>query len=268
MNLSIVIPVYNSSEILNKLIDEIQLSLFNKKIIFEIVLVNDASNDDSWDKIKKLSERHKVVTGINLKYNFGQHNAIMAGLNHCKGNYIVLMDDDLQHPPDKIYDIYNKLINNYDVCYVRYIKRKHLKWKIFVSKANNIFASFIFKNKPINTYTSSYKGFNRNILKNIIDYKKKEVFLDWIILDKAKNITSINVQHNERFKGTTNYNLKNLLFLWSNMIMIVPILPIRISSFFLVFLKVFLEVFLNKFIKKNNHTDQYIISEYTNKKKN
>ena len=77
MNLSIVIPVYNSSEILNKLIDEIQLSLFNKKIIFEIVLVNDASNDDSWDKIKKLSERHKVVTGINLKYNFGQHNAII-----------------------------------------------------------------------------------------------------------------------------------------------------------------------------------------------
>ena len=229
MELSIVIPVYNSANILPELVKQIELNVKGKINSYELFLVNDCSKDNSWNVIKELSSNNLFIKGLNLKKNYGQHNSIMAGLNESSGDYIILMDDDLQHPPNRIYDIYSELKKNFDVCYVNYVKRKHRKWKIFLSKANNILASFIFKKKPLNVYTSSFKGINKKVLKKIIEYKKNEVFLDWLILNCTQKITTINVDHVKRYEGETTYDIKNLLFLWSNMINIVPILPLRFS---------------------------------------
>jgi len=264
MELSIIIPVYNSANILPELVKQIEFNLKDKINSFELFLVNDNSKDNSWDIIKKLSFNKSFIKGLNLKKNYGQHNSIMAGLNECKGNFIILMDDDLQHPPHKINDIYLELKKNFDVCYVNYIRRKHVMWKIFFSKANNILSSFIFPKKPLQVYTSSFKGFNKKVLKKIIEYKKKEVFLDWLILNQTQNIITINIDHYERYEGETTYDIKNLLFLWSNMITIVPILPLRLSSPFLFFLKLFLRIFFNIFLKKNTN-EQFLISDYTYK---
>lgn len=109
MNLTIVIPIYNSSNILEKLILNIYKNLkkLNKK--YEIILVNDASIDGSWLKILKLQSKYKFIKSINLKYNIGQHGAIFVGLKFAKGSKIIIMDDDLQHPPEYILDIYDKL---------------------------------------------------------------------------------------------------------------------------------------------------------------
>ena len=139
-----------------------------------------------------------------------------------------------------------------------------VKWKIFLSKANNILSSFIFQKKPLHVYTSSFKGFNNKILKKIIEYKKKEVFLDWLILNQTQNISIIDVDHLKRHDGETTYDIKNLLFLWSNMITIVPIFPLRLSSPFLLFLKLFVKIFLYRLFKKNIN-EQFLISEYTYK---
>ena len=150
IDISIVIPVYNSSEILSELVKKIYQSIkddFN----FEIILINDKSADNSWDKIKELTFKYKNLQGINLEQNYGQHNAIMAGLNNVKGKYIVMMDDDLQHPPENIKDIVAKLKEGNEVCYVKYINRKHAKWKIFVSWLNNIISSLLIS-KPIGVY--------------------------------------------------------------------------------------------------------------------
>jgi undecaprenyl-phosphate 4-deoxy-4-formamido-L-arabinose transferase len=264
MELSIIIPVYNSANILPVLVKQIQLNLKDKINSFELFLVNDCSKDNSWSIIKELSSKNSFIKGLNLKKNYGQHNSIMAGLNQCSGDYIVLMDDDLQHPPNRINDIYIELKKDFDVCYVNYIKRKHLKWKIFLSKANNILSSFIFQKKPLHIYTSSFKGFNKKVLKKIIEYKKNEVFLDWLILNYTQSITTIDVDHFKRYEGETTYDIGNLLFLWSNMINIVPILPLRFSSPFLLFLKLFLKIFLQRLLKKNT-SEQFIISEYTYK---
>ena len=157
MNLSIVIPVFNSEEIISTLVDEIskQIKSYNLKI--EIMLVNDFSKDLSWEKIKSLNKKYSFVKGINLMNNYGQHNAIMAGLNHCNGSYCILMDDDMQHNPKYIIDIYNRLNSGYEICYVKYLKRKHLKWKIFVSWLNNIAAS-ILALKPIKFTLLLLKG--------------------------------------------------------------------------------------------------------------
>ena len=139
MKLSIVVPVYNSSEILKELIKRISISMKKAKLYknFEIIMINDFSRDDSWKKIKKLSSKFRFIKGISLRKNYGQHNAIMAGLKFSKGEKVITLDDDLQHPPEFIKTIYDKL-NKYDACYTYYRNRKHIKWKKFVSSINNI----------------------------------------------------------------------------------------------------------------------------------
>ena len=127
MDLSIIIPVYNSSDIIKKLINQISLNL-KKRLKYEILLINDSSKDTSWDVISTLSKRYRCIKGINLKKNYGQHSAILIGLKYAKGKKIITMDDDLQHPPSSIIQILHTL-KKYDLCYTLYLKRKHLLWK-------------------------------------------------------------------------------------------------------------------------------------------
>ena len=144
MDLSIIIPVYNSEKIIENLVQKIIFSLKSIKSInsYELIFINDFSSDESWGKVKKLSNEYSFIKGINLKKNFGQHNAIMAGFNKSQGQAIITMDDDLQHSPDSINKLLGELDKGYDVCYVKYLNRKHKSWKIFVSWANNLVQSY------------------------------------------------------------------------------------------------------------------------------
>jgi polyisoprenyl-phosphate glycosyltransferase len=230
MKLSIIIPVYNSSKILEKLVKDIKFHLhkrFNNRL--EIIFVNDCSSDNSWSIILKLSKRYSFIKGINLQKNIGQHSAIFVGLKFSSGKKIITMDDDFQHPPSSIIKLYNKL-DNFDACYTVYIKRKHIFWKIFVSKINNFFASFLF-NKPYKIYLSSFRGFKSNIKNKLILDKPQKVFLDSSILKYSKNVTSINITHNKRFEGVSNYDVKKLFNLWFDMIENFHIYPLRFGSF-------------------------------------
>ena len=110
MHLSIVIPVFNSLNILNNLIKQIKFNLKFKEIKkFEIILVNDCSQDNSWNKIKELSKKNLEIKGINLSNNYGQHSSIFAGLKYSKGKIVITTNDDLQHPPSSLISIYKKL---------------------------------------------------------------------------------------------------------------------------------------------------------------
>ena len=183
----------------------------------------------------------------------------MAGLNFSKGKFCVLMDDDMQHDPKYIIDIYHKLREGYSICYVKYLKRKHLKWKIFVSWLNNIIAS-VLALKSVKIYTSSFKGFNKKILKGVIKYKEKEVFIDWLILEQSKDVAVINVIHQKRHSGKTNYDLKKLLELWSIMIMKIKPRSI-IHNIWLILPQIFVKFLLYPMVKKNNISEQYKIKE-------
>ena len=99
MKLSIIVPVYNSSDILHKLHERILRVITKMNLVndFELILINDFSKDNSW-KYQTLARNSNHIVGINLVENFGQHNALMAGLNHVKGDYVITLDDDLQHP--------------------------------------------------------------------------------------------------------------------------------------------------------------------------
>ncbi len=229
MKLSIIIPVYNSSKILEKLIFEINSNLFGKfEKDYEIILVNDFSKDNSWEIIKKISKEFNFIKGIDLKYNVGQHGAIFLGLKYSTGSKIIIMDDDLQHPPQSLISIYEQL-DLYDACYTLYLKRKHVYWKIIVSTVNNFFSSFIF-DKPFKIYISSLKGIRGDVKDRFIDHQPKIPFIDSLILREAKKITNIKVYHQKRFEGKSNYDVRKLLILWFDMIENYHFFPLRFGS--------------------------------------
>ena len=250
MKLSIVIPVYNSEKILPTLLNSILKKIPKKIKKYEIILVNDCSFDQSWKIIKKFSSK-KNIKGINLKYNYGQHYAIFTGLKYAKGNQIICMDDDMQHDPNYINDIYLQLTNGNDVCYVRYLGRKHNLIKIFISWLNNIVSSYLMS-KSSKIYTSSYKGFNKIIKKKIIKNSPKFIFLDFWVIKYGKKIKIIDIFHKKRLAGDTNYKLRQLITLWSNMIFLIDTKKKNVKSLIIFILKSFFKTFLKDYINYKN----------------
>jgi len=260
MDLSIIIPVYNSELTLPKLVEEIDQAL-KKDIRKELILVNDCSKDRSWITIKKLSNSYSFIKGVNLERNYGQHNAISAGLHFSKGKQLILMDDDLQHDPIYIQKIFDELKKGYDACYVRYLRRKHTVLKKFLSNLNHLSSSYL-SDKSTKIYTSSFKGINRNICEIINKDKNFEVFLDWLIVENSKKIQTIDIMHRERLEGKTNYTFKKLLILWSNMI--IKIRPKNKFKFMLLFfLKFFITSIIFKLLKKKIYKEKFLIKEKT-----
>ena len=134
--LSIIIPVYNSQDSLIELFEKVKKKL---NINYELIFINDESKDESWSVIQNISSKNEKVTGINLLKNVGQDNAIMAGLSFAKGEYIIIMDDDLQHDPSYIINLYQKCEEGYDVVYGNFIKKKQKLWKNFGKNDNTRF---------------------------------------------------------------------------------------------------------------------------------
>ena len=230
--ISIVVPVYRSENILPYLAEQVSVSMEAAGMAgrFELILVNDASPDGSWQAIQSLAARHAFVKGICLARNFGQHNATMAGLNHALGDIVVIMDDDLQHPPQTIMSLVGAVRDGYDVCYTRYVNRQHVFWKKLGSWFNDRAASFLLR-KPRGLYLSSYKALHRRVVQDVIRYDGPYAYVDGLILDITNHITSVPIEHQARHEGKGNYNLKRSVSLWLKMATSFSIIPLRIASF-------------------------------------
>ena len=161
--------------------------------------------------------------------NYGQHNAIMAGINISDGDYIILMDDDFQHSPKEINKLINKIKDGYDVCYTNYKDNKYNSFKILGSKLNKKISNFLI-NKPVDIYLSSFKCFTKKICNEIKKYDGPFVYIDGLIFDVTKNVTSVDVEHLDRMDGKTNYNIFKLISLWLNVLTNFSIVPLRISA--------------------------------------
>ena len=261
MILSIVIPVYNSEDILDELINQI-ISEIRKKINlyknYEIILVNDKSTDNSWRKIKEITANKKNVIGINLSKNFGQHNALMAGIKSSRGDFLITMDDDLQHSPSYIIDIINKLNEGFDVCYTKYQNNKYSFLKKLGSAINDRVANIVL-DKPKNIYLSSFRGIRRNVINELKKFNGPYVYLDGIILNITNNIGSIEVKHNRRLKGNSGYSFKKLFSLWLKVFTNSSIFPLRVASvtgFIITIISIFFAILLIIFKIKNPEIPQ------------
>ncbi|BEP95509.1 glycosyltransferase family 2 protein [Acidovorax sp. A79] len=232
ISLSIVVPVYQSEPILPLLAEKVQQEMKKLELPlgFELILVNDASPDRSWKVIRDLAARYSFVRGLSLRRNFGQHNAIMAGLHQARGKMVVVMDDDLQHPPDAIARMLAALEDGYDVCYTRYNNRQHAIWKKLGSAFNDWAARHLL-GKPRGLYLSSFKAIRADVVAEIIRYDGPYAYVDGLILDVTRNIHVVDINHQARHSGEGNYNLRRSVSLWLKMATSFSILPLRIASY-------------------------------------
>lgn len=231
IKLSIVVPVYRSQNILHKLVDEIRWVTDAEGLSgqFELLLVNDASPDSSWEVITTLANRNDFIRGICLRKNFGQHSATMAGLNHTRGEIVIVMDDDLQHPPEAIGSLLRAIREGADVCYTRYVGRKHALWKIIGSRFNNLVASLLL-DKPRGLYLSSFKALRREVVQEVIKYDGPYAYLDGLILEVTRSIGVIDIEHRTRLEGEGSYTLRRSLSLWLRMATSFSIIPLRFAT--------------------------------------
>ena len=228
-NISIVIPVYNSEKILPSLVDRLANAIEGQRVLAEVILVCDASPDNSWNVIRQLVQRHAFLRGIELMKNSGQHNAIMAGLAASRGEYVVLMDDDLQHPPEEIPRLIEAISQGFDVCYTNYLNRKHAGWKRLGSWLNGSVANFLL-DKPHDVYLSSFKCLHRRVVDQIIKYDGPYTYIDGLILGVTRRIGVVDIEHRSRHEGKGNYNLRRSISLWMKMATNFSVLPLRVST--------------------------------------
>jgi undecaprenyl-phosphate 4-deoxy-4-formamido-L-arabinose transferase len=236
--LSIVIPVYNAEKTIESLCYTL-IDLYSKKYSLEVVLVNDCSKDSTNIICQRLHQYHReIITYIRLAKNFGEHNAVMAGLGQVTGDLCVIMDDDFQNPPDEISRMINEIEQGYDVVYTHYPLKQDQAWRNFGSQINDKMANLILK-KPANLYLSSFKIMNRFLVDEIVKYTGPDPYIDAIILRTTMNIGSVLVRHDKRRHGRSGYTLKKLISLWGNMVISYSLIPLRILGIIGLFMAIY-----------------------------
>lgn len=228
MEISVVIPVYNSEKTISDVVLKIKKIL--DKRIFEIILVNDGSKDNSYNICKKLVENNSEVKFINLSKNFGQHNALMAGYNIAGGEYILSMDDDLQTSPEEILKLIEKIKSSTsDVVYAQYPEKKHNKFRNFGTWINDLMAK-LFIGKNDNFVITSFFIMKKYVKDELIEYEGPYPYLAGLILRVTQNVGTVDVIHKERKIGKSNYTLTKLLRLMLNGFTNFSVKPLRIAS--------------------------------------
>jgi len=214
---SIVIPVYGCSSCLIELEKRLTLTLNKINSDFEIILINDGSHDNAWQTIKKLSADNNKVRGMDLSRNFGQHNAIRAGLDMVRGEWIIVMDCDLQDQPEEIERLYKKAMEGFDVVFGKREDRKDKFIKKFNSKIFYLVLNYLTDFKFDNSI-ANFGIYHRDVIENVKKFRENLFFLPLSVMWVGFKQTSINVQHDARYDGKTAYNFKKLIFLAFNVI--------------------------------------------------
>ncbi len=209
-HISIVSPVYRGEKMVHELVERIVKSVSTITNDFEIILVNDASPDDSWGAIQKECAADKQVKGLDLSRNFGQHYAITAGLSYAKGEWVVVMDCDLQDRPEEIPNLYAKALEGWDIVYARRVARQDRFFKRFSSTLFHKIFDWLSGQETDKTIAN----FGIYSYRAIEEYNK--------VLEKARSFgsiigylgfrkTTIDVEHAERAEGKSSYTLVKLL---------------------------------------------------------
>ena len=229
---TVVIPVYFAEATLGRLVDAV-LEVFKPKFELQVVLVNDGSTDGTHDCCERLVESHpQIVTYVRLARNFGEHNAVMAGLHRAEGEYVVIMDDDFQNSPaDAVRLVEETRDGDFDIVYSRYPERRHKLYRVLGSKFNGWVANFMI-DKPPELYLSSFKCMRQWLAKEVLTYQGPFPYLDGLALRCTRNIGQLMVEHGERASGESGYTGRKLMRLWGNMFVNFSVMPLRASTVF------------------------------------
>lgn len=228
MQLTVVIPVYNSERTIMPLVERLQACMAGRD--FEVVLVNDGSIDKSEQVGQLLASRYHNVRFISLRRNYGEFNAVLCGLNHAQGTYTAIIDDDFQNPPESILTLLEAAEQgDYDVVYSHYAHKQHHWFRNLGSWLVNALTTYSL-GKPRELYLSSFKLIKQEVVAEICNYTGPYPYIDGLIFRVTANIGSVEVPHQGRVEGQSNYTLKKLVALFLNVFIGYSLWPIRIFT--------------------------------------
>lgn len=229
MNISVIIPVYNSERTLAAIVKRLQPILEAEAKEYELILINDGSSDQSWNVICDLSATYPWVRGINLMRNYGQHNALLCGIRSARYEVIVTMDDDLQNPPEEIPKLLKKLDAGYDVVYGTPQKQQHGFWRDVASQITKLVMKSTM-GVQVARNASAFRAFRSDIRMAFADYQGPFVSIDVLLTWGTTRFSAIPVLHDERTEGLSNYNFRKLLTHALNMMTGFSTMPLRLAS--------------------------------------
>lgn len=227
--ISIVVPVFNSAEILPELVSELARVVPDLAEEFELVLVDDGSSDHSPEVMQRLAAEHDWVTSIFLVRNFGQHNALLCGIRQAKHEITVTMDDDMQHPPTAIGKLLERLDQGYDVVYGPPIEEQHSLFRDLASIVTKLALQSAMGAKTARQ-SSAFRAFRTEIRHAFQDYQSPYVSIDVLLTWGTSRFSAVPVRHEPRRSGASNYTVRKLINHAVNMMTGFSTLPLRLAS--------------------------------------
>lgn len=225
--ISIIIPCYCSAESIHDVAERIAAVLTGQ--VYELILVNDASPDNTFEVITDLARKDNRIIGINLARNFGQHSAIFAGFHYATGDEIVCMDDDGQTPPEGIPALLKAIQGEADVAYARYGQKQHSLFRNFGSKVNDFMACKLIE-KPKDLFLSSFFAMKRYVMEEVLRYENPFVYLPGLVLRSTNRLCNVDIEHHAREHGRSGYTFGKLFKLWLNGFTAFSIKPLRVAD--------------------------------------
>lgn len=229
LDLSVVVPVYGSENTLRPLTERLVAVLEDLGVDYEVVFVEDDSFDDAWKVLQQLHrEFGPRLTAIRLMRNFGQHNAVMCGFRHARGELILTMDDDLQHPPEEIPKLLGALASGeLDLVYGSYGEKKHERWRNLGSYLINLVYAWVFK---VDVPFSSLRLIRRELVEAVLAYDLNFTFIDGLLAWNTTKIGAVRVRHAERHDGRSGYSLGKLGLLSLSLLTNFSRMPLQAST--------------------------------------
>jgi len=227
--LSIVVPVYQSEKILPVLAERLSVVLPTLANRFEVILVNDGSQDQSWQVICELATQFAWLRGIDLMRNYGQHNALLCGIRAAQNEIIVTMDDDLQNPPEEIQKLLARLEEGYDVVYGMPAKEQHGLWRVLASQVTKLVMQSALGTHTA-TMVSAFRAFRQPVREAFANYQGSYVSIDVLLTWGTRRFSALPARHDMRYAGKSNYTFRKLVAHTMNMVTGFSRLPLQIAS--------------------------------------
>lgn len=212
IEISVLIPCYNSAESVDELTERLVHSMESLAIPYEIIFINDCSSDNTLQKLCELAEKHSMVSVIDLMYNVGQFRALMCGFEQTRGQYVITMDDDLQHPPEEIEKLYTHIKSRDDLDGVigKYDSIKYSLYRNLGRKLVNKIDKWVF-GKSSDLESTSFRCLKRDLVEALIQNRTRVPILGALIKKSSHRLENIMVHHNPRQHGKSNYGLNQLI---------------------------------------------------------
>jgi undecaprenyl-phosphate 4-deoxy-4-formamido-L-arabinose transferase len=228
-SISVVIPVFSAAPILPELLERLESILLREASEFEVILVDDDSRDEIWAVIERSAEKKPWLRGIRLMRNFGQHNALLCGIRDAQNEFVVTMDDDLQHPPEEIPKLFARLREGFDVVYGTPEEERHGLLRDLSSQITKLALSSALGAK-IAYKASAFRVFRRHLCEAFSGYGGSFVSIDVLLSWASTRFAIVTIRHDVRKLGASNYTFRKLVAHSLNMMTGFSVLPLQIAS--------------------------------------